>query len=143
MKLFLLGATGSIGYQTLDIVRKSDGRFSVETIAANKSIDKVKLIIEEFHPKYVSVGIKEAVKELRTLYPNIEFGYGTTGLIKAATYGDLGEDLVVNAVVVFTVVANTVVVANVVTKLVSVLLVVLNSVVLLVLFRLELSVDPT
>ena len=99
MKLFLLGATGSIGYQTLDIVRKSDGRFSVETIAANKSIDKVKLIIDEFHPKYVSVGIKEAVKELETLYPSIEFGYGTTGLIKAATYGDLGEDLVVNAVV--------------------------------------------
>jgi 1-deoxy-D-xylulose-5-phosphate reductoisomerase len=99
MKLFLLGATGSIGDQTLDIVRKSNGKFSVETIAANKSIGKLKKIIEEFHPNFVSVGLEEAKKELEILYPNIEFGYGVNGLIKAATYGIKGEDLVVNAIV--------------------------------------------
>ena len=99
MKLFLLGATGSIGNQTLDIVRKSNGKFSVETIAANKSIDKVKKIIEEFHPKFVSVGLEEAMKKLELLYPAIDFGYGNDGLIKAATYGNKGNDLVVNAIV--------------------------------------------
>ncbi len=99
MRLFLLGATGSIGKQTLDIVRSSNGKFSVETIAANKSIGKVKEIIEEFKPKFVSVGLLEAMKDLEKLYPNVEFGYGEEGLIKAATYGVKGEDLVVNAVV--------------------------------------------
>ncbi len=99
MKLYLLGATGSIGDQTLDIVRRSNGAFSVETIAAYKSIDKVKEIIEEFHPKFVSVGLEEAMLELKKLYPNVEFGFGAKGLIQAATFGELGDDLVVNAVV--------------------------------------------
>lgn len=99
MKLYLLGATGSIGHQTLDIVRSSNGTFSVETIAANRNIDKVKDIIEEFHPKFVSVGLEEAKKDLELLYPSIEFGYGIDGLIKAATYGNNGNDLVVNAIV--------------------------------------------
>ena len=99
MKLFLLGATGSIGTQTLDIVRRSNGKFTVETIAANKSIEKVKQIIEEFNPKFVSVGLEEAKKHLEKLYPNIEFGFGNEGLVKAATYGNLGSDLIVNAVV--------------------------------------------
>jgi len=99
MRLYLLGATGSIGKQTLDIVRKSNGKFVIETIAANKSIDKVKEIIDEFSPKFVSVGLKEASDELSNLYPNIEFGYGEDGLIKAATYGSNGEDLVINSVV--------------------------------------------
>ena len=99
MNLFLLGATGSIGDQTLDIVRRSNGRFKVITIAANKSIDKVKAIIDEFSPLFVSVGLEEAMKDLAELYPSVEFGYGESGLVKAATYGEKEEDLVVNAVV--------------------------------------------
>ncbi len=99
MRLFLLGATGSIGEQTLDIVRRSNGKFCIETIAANRSIDKVRKIIEEFQPNFVSVGLKEAMEELQKDYPNTEFGYGEEGLIQAATYGEKGEDLVVNSVV--------------------------------------------
>jgi 1-deoxy-D-xylulose-5-phosphate reductoisomerase len=99
MRLFLLGATGNIGVQTLDIVRNSNDKFRVVSIAANKNIKLVKEIIEEFHPMFVSVGLLEAKNELEKLYPCVEFGYGDEGLIKAATYGDLGEDLVVNAIV--------------------------------------------
>lgn len=99
MRIFLLGATGSIGDQTLDIVRRSNGKFSIETIAANRSIEKVRKIIEEFHPKFVSVGLKEAMTELQEDYPSIEFGYGDEGLVKAATFGEKGDDLVVNSVV--------------------------------------------
>ena len=99
MRLFLLGATGSIGLQTLDIVRRSNGLFSVVTVAANKNIEKVKEIIEEFQPQFVSVGLKSAMEDLQRLYPNIKFGYGEEGLIEAATYGENQNDLVVNAVV--------------------------------------------
>ena len=98
MKLYLLGATGSIGLQTLDIVRQSNGKFIVETIAVNKSIDKCVEIINEFQPKFVSVGLEESKKILEKKFPNIEFGFGNDGLIKAATYGS-DNGLVVNAVV--------------------------------------------
>ena len=99
MNLFLLGATGSIGEQTLDIVRKSNGKFKVMTIAANKNIDKVIEIIEEFQPSFVSVGLKEAMDKLQKMYPKIKFGYGEEGLVRAATFGVITDDLVVNAIV--------------------------------------------
>ena len=44
MRLFLLGATGSIGIQTLDIVRNSNDKFRVVSIAANKNISMVKKV---------------------------------------------------------------------------------------------------
>ena len=99
MNLYILGATGSIGDQTLDIVRRSKGKFEVVSIAANKSIDKVKRIIDEFNPKFVSVGLESSMNELALLYPNVEFGFGEDGLVRAAVYGELNDDLVVNAVV--------------------------------------------
>lgn len=99
MNLFLLGATGSIGLQTLDIVRESNGHFQIVSIAANKNIKQVEAIIEEFQPEFVSVGLEEAMLPLQEKYPKILFGFGRDGLIQAATYGNKGDDLVVNAVV--------------------------------------------
>lgn len=99
MNLFILGVTGNIGMQTLDIVRRSKEKYNVVAISGNLNFEKMKDIIKEFNPKYVSMGKREDVNRLEKLYPNVEYGYGNDGLIKAATYGDLGEDLVVNAVV--------------------------------------------
>ena len=99
MNIFLLGATGSIGDQTLDIVRRNPGDFNVSTIAVNTSIRKLKEIIEEFKPEFCSVGFEKDKLLLEKEFPNINFGFGLDGLIEAATYGTLGDDLVVNAVV--------------------------------------------
>ncbi len=99
MNLFILGVTGNIGMQTLDIVRKSKGKYNVVAVSGNSNFEKMKDIIKEFSPKYVSMGKREDVNKLEKLYPNVEYGYGNDGLIKTAIYGDLGEDLVVNAVV--------------------------------------------
>ena len=68
MRLFLLGATGNIGMQTLDIVRNSNGRFVVVSVAVNKSINKLKAIIDEFHPLFVSVGIESVIPNLQKDY---------------------------------------------------------------------------
>ncbi len=97
MKIQLLGATGSIGLQTLDVVRKDPSRFFVVTMTCYKNIDKLCELIEEFHPKYISVNEEKDALKLIEKYPNIEVGFGTQGLIKAAVY-DL-EAMVVNAVV--------------------------------------------
>ncbi len=99
MNLFILGATGNIGLQTLDIVRKSEGKYNVVSVTGNSNIKKIKDIINEFHPLYVSMGKSSDVLTLQKLYPNIAFGYGNEGLIKAVTYGEKADDLVVNALV--------------------------------------------
>jgi len=98
MNLYILGATGSIGDQTLDIVRNSH-KFNVVSVSANHNINKMIEIIKEFNPLFVSMGKIEYINKLKGIYPNIEYGYGKDGLIKAATYGENSEDLVVNALV--------------------------------------------
>ena len=98
MNLYLLGATGSIGEQTLDIVRNSS-KFNVVSVSANHNINKMIDIIKEFKPIFVSMGKLEYIEKLKSIYPNIEYGYGKEGLVKAATYGSNSDDLVVNALV--------------------------------------------
>lgn len=55
----ILGATGSIGSQTLDVIRKSNGELKLIGVTANTSVKKVIEIIEEFKPSYV--GMMDAV----------------------------------------------------------------------------------
>ncbi|MCK5761881.1 MAG: 1-deoxy-D-xylulose-5-phosphate reductoisomerase [Candidatus Izimaplasma sp.] len=99
MNLFILGATGNIGNQTFDVIRSAKESYNVISVSGNYNIRKMKDIIVEFSPKYVSMGKRDDVLKLKKLYPHIEYGYGNSGLIKAATYGKLGNDLVLNAVV--------------------------------------------
>ena len=51
----ILGATGSIGTQTLDVIRKSSGTINLVAVSANSSVNKIIDIIEEFSPKYVAI----------------------------------------------------------------------------------------
>lgn len=99
MNLFILGATGSIGVQTLDIARSSPEKFNVVAVSGNLNIKKMKEIIVEFNPLYVSMGKKHLVDALQLEFPAIKYGYGNDGLVGAATFGDKDTDLVVNAVV--------------------------------------------
>src|SRR5690554_2989567 len=95
--ILLLGATGSIGEQTLDIIRESK-EYKLKSISVGKNIEKAVSIIDEFKPEYVSVLNKEDCDLLIKKYPDITFGYGETGLIKAATYSN-EKSYVINAVV--------------------------------------------
>ena len=53
--LAILGSTGSIGTQTLDVVRAYPERYSVYAICANRSIDKLVEQALEFHPEVVCI----------------------------------------------------------------------------------------
>lgn len=99
--IYLLGATGSIGSQTIEVLRTLKKECRIVSISFNDNITKAKAIIDEFHPLYVCVGNKELSVDLKKEYPNIEFGYGEEGLIKAATfsYYKTGKDVVINSVV--------------------------------------------
>jgi len=98
--IYLLGATGSIGSQTLDIIRQNPDSFSVRTLSTNHRLNELKPLIEEFHPRYVSVGTKEDQLALQSIYPLLPIGFGPEGLIGAATYdANDKESLLVNALV--------------------------------------------
>ncbi len=96
-EIYLLGATGSIGRQVLEIIRGRPG-FKIKTLSINKNVGLGRKIIAEFRPEYVAVGRAEDAAALQKEFPEIKFGYGDAGLTEAATYGSSGGYLV-NAVV--------------------------------------------
>lgn len=99
--LSILGATGSIGEQTLDVIRKSGDKFKLIGATANSSVDKMKDLINEFKPKVVAMMKEECAKELENYCKenNIETIVlsGMYGLIEVATLKE--TDIVVTSVV--------------------------------------------
>ncbi|MGL5477923.1 MAG: 1-deoxy-D-xylulose-5-phosphate reductoisomerase [Clostridium sp.] len=99
-KISILGATGSIGTQTLDVIRKSDD-IELVGITANTSVIKVIEIIEEFNPKFVGMMEKEAyykiLEYVNTNKKNIVVLEGIDGLNKIASLDEI--DIVVTSVV--------------------------------------------
>ena len=97
----ILGATGSIGTQTLDVIRNSEGTINLIGITANSSVDKIKEIIKEFKPKYVGMMELNSAKVIEEFcnesYPEIKVFSGIDGLIKIATLDEI--DTVVTSVV--------------------------------------------
>ena len=97
----ILGATGSIGTQTLDVIRNSEGKINLIGITANSSVDKIKEIIGEFEPKYVAMMDENSSKIIEEFcnkeYHNIQVFNGIDGLVKIATLEEI--DTVVTSVV--------------------------------------------
>ncbi|PLT31581.1 1-deoxy-D-xylulose-5-phosphate reductoisomerase [Peribacillus deserti] len=95
----LLGATGSIGTQTLDIIRSHPEQFKLAAMSAGRNLDLTRKFIGEFKPELVSVQDKEDCTVLRQEYShlNIQFIYGEEGLVETACYPK--ADIVVNAVI--------------------------------------------
>ena len=96
--LCLLGSTGSIGKQTLDIINRHGG-FKVVSLAVNSSIDDLEKQIEEFQPKKVCVYDEKQAGILAGRLKNrsTEVLSGMEGLLEIA--GDNGNDLTVTAIV--------------------------------------------
>lgn len=97
VSLSLLGSTGSIGVQTLDVVRAEPGVWDVVALGAGRSIDKVVAQAREFHPRLVVVGDAEHVPEVQDALPGTTVASGPSALADAAAMGEV----VVNGVVGF------------------------------------------
>lgn len=63
----ILGATGSIGTQTLDVIRNSNNEIKLIGVSANSSVEKIKEIINEFNPKYVAMMDEKVQKLLKII----------------------------------------------------------------------------
>ena len=95
----VLGSTGSIGTQTLDVIRKNNDLKAV-ALAAGNNVQLMEKQVREFMPHYVSMASKEAMEDLKCRLADvsgIEYGYGMEGLIQAAVMDK--ADIVVTAVV--------------------------------------------
>ncbi|KFZ43276.1 1-deoxy-D-xylulose 5-phosphate reductoisomerase [Anoxybacillus sp. KU2-6(11)] len=94
----LLGATGSIGMQTLDVIRAHPDAFRLVAFSAGRNIEQARMIIEQFSPKVVCVAQKEDADMLQSEYiGRVRIVSGEDGLIEVATVQE--ADIVVNAVV--------------------------------------------
>jgi 1-deoxy-D-xylulose-5-phosphate reductoisomerase len=98
-RLAILGSTGSIGVNTLDIVRQFPEKFEVVSLSAGKNIQLLKKQILQFRPKLVSVLNKELSEILQRelLHVPIEIVHGVEGLIQVAIHPEV--DQVVSAIV--------------------------------------------
>ncbi|MEK4148347.1 1-deoxy-D-xylulose-5-phosphate reductoisomerase [Robertmurraya sp. FSL W8-0741] len=93
----LLGATGSIGTQTLNIIKEHANEFQLAAMTVGRNITLARKIIAEFKPELVSVADKEDMDNLKLEFPNVKFTFGNDGLIEAAVY--VKSTILVNAVI--------------------------------------------
>jgi len=99
-RVLLLGASGSIGQQTLDVIKSNSGQFELVAFSVGEKVDTVSTIIRQ-HPsvKFVCVKHYEYIDILQKQHSGITFFSGDEGLIRIVTKADY--DLVVNALVGF------------------------------------------
>ena len=83
-KISLLGSTGSIGTQCLDIIRENRDKYQVVALACGSNVDLLSEQIEEFSPVLAAVADEKAAQELQKNYPGTEILWGRQGLIDVA-----------------------------------------------------------
>lgn len=97
-KIAILGSTGSIGTQTLEIVR-NNADLSVVALAAGRNVELMEKQIREFAPKLAVMWSKEAAEDLRARIKDtdVKVACGMEGLIEAATLPE--AEVLVTAIV--------------------------------------------
>ena len=98
-RIVLLGSTGSIGTQTLDVVRAYGDRLSVKTLVANSNVTKIEAQVREFKPDSVVMYDEKAAEELKVRIADLDVKVtsGMDSIIEAASAEDY--DILLTAVV--------------------------------------------
>ncbi|TJY43156.1 1-deoxy-D-xylulose-5-phosphate reductoisomerase [Cohnella pontilimi] len=97
-KVAVLGSTGSIGTQTLDVISRESDRYEVAGLAAGSNVELLLEQAEAFRPKLVSVATKELAGRIRDRLPSgTRIVFGEEGLNEVAA--GAGADFVVCALV--------------------------------------------
>ncbi len=94
----ILGSTGSIGTQTLDVARKNED-LRVVAVSAGKSVEKLEEQIREFHPILAAVWDEKAARDLKTRIADTDTKVvsGMEGLLELASMPE--SDILVTAIV--------------------------------------------
>lgn len=97
-KIAILGSTGSIGTQTLEVARTNKD-LEITALAAGSNVKLLEEQIREFHPSLVAVWTEEKAKELKTMVSdlNVKIVAGMDGLLEVAEYPE--SEILVTAIV--------------------------------------------
>lgn len=90
--LTVLGSTGSIGVNTLNVVRQWPERFGIYALVAGRNVALLAQQIAEFRPRVAVVADEAAAKELRALNttPGVEIAFGSQARVDASIASDCG-----------------------------------------------------
>ncbi len=94
-RVAVLGSTGSIGTQTLDVIAKNPRSFCVEALTCGHNIEEFKKQLRNFSPRLAVTAEERDARELAKEFPRIEFSWGMKGIVTAAAETDC--DLVLNS----------------------------------------------
>ncbi len=95
-RIILLGASGSVGTQTLEVLDFHDDKFSLEALTVGNRDENLEYWIDKYQPKAVALRSVERRLELQKKYPEINF-YGLDNIVDLVN--DTEADIVVNAIV--------------------------------------------
>ena len=95
--IVILGSTGSIGTNALEIIRNKKGEFNVIGLSANSNHKLICEQIEEFKPKYVSIGTEEGKRIIEEKFPEVKVYVGREGLKKLGQIEEM--DIILVAVI--------------------------------------------
>ena len=88
----LLGSTGSIGTQTLDIVQQYPDQFRLVGIAARRNVELLAAQVRQFKPEIVAICAEDKLDELKAAIADLDpqpiIGSGEQGVAEVARYGD-------------------------------------------------------
>lgn len=96
-KIGILGSTGSIGTQALDIIKMNQDRFRVTALTCGKRVDLLESQILKFHPDIVCVEQEADALRLKRQFPKTEVLWGKEGLKQTAAQADC--EMILNALV--------------------------------------------
>ena len=99
MKILVLGASGSIGEQTLDIISSNTNDFELVGFSVGNNVKVLKKILKKFPSvKYVCVKNEEDYLLLKKKYINISFYYGDGGLISLINNAKIKGTIIPNTI---------------------------------------------
>ena len=93
-KVTILGSTGSIGSQSLDVIRENIDTFKVVCLTCGRRTDLLREQIKEFRPELAVTEREEDAASIAEEFPHLMTAFGEKGLICAAEYD---SDIVLNA----------------------------------------------
>jgi 1-deoxy-D-xylulose-5-phosphate reductoisomerase len=82
----ILGSTGSVGCNTVDLVEREPERFAVEALVANRNVEKLAEQARKLHPRFVAIAQESAYRPLKEALAgtNVEVAAGRQAVIEAA-----------------------------------------------------------
>ena len=82
----LLGASGSIGTQALDVIENHPDQFKLVAFSVGYNLEVARKAIAQFKPEMVATLRKKDCETLQSEFPTVQFVYGEAGLVEVATY---------------------------------------------------------